>query len=70
MLRVHPAALIERDGIAETMTVLALYDDWRGSGFGGGHAPEAGGSLHQPAALIAAFKIIARAQAALKEKSD
>lgn len=65
LLRVHPSHLVGD----EALLALQLWRLWQGGLAGGGPLPEAGGSLEQPSALIAAFQIMSAAEAALTRRS-
>lgn len=60
----HPAHLVTR----HEMMALELFDIFRGGGMAHGPLPFAGGWAEQPAALIAAFGVIAETEKKLKGK--
>lgn len=61
-LRVHPMHLVD----AECQAVWRLYQEWRGGGMAAGALPFRGGTAEQPAALMAAFAILAETEQMLK----
>ena len=62
--RIHPIHLID----AEAWLAWDLFGEYRGGGMGGGHLPEAGGSLDQAACTMASFSILAGAVEILRPK--
>ncbi len=50
--------------------VVQLWQAYRGGGMGGGHLPEAGGMLQQPAALMDAFALMNSCAKALTDQES
>lgn len=65
-LKVHPMHLVDDDDLL----ILEMYRAYRGGMGATGPLPEAGGYSDQPAYLMAAFAILAAADAAFRKKRE
>lgn len=61
-IRVHPAYILSD----EELTVATLWRDYRGSGFGHGPLPFAGGMADQPSLVMDAFAALSTFAAILE----